>query len=145
MIELVVEVQRRLQMQCGERFAFVGGVAALPATGQMPPQFPAAYIVPLVHEPVSSSALSGAAQVQSFGFAVVQAVKHANDASGAKAMELLVAGRQAVVDALMGWTPIGAGAPITFTGGSLERVETGVVWWTDEFLTARAILVEPQS
>ncbi len=145
MIELAFEIEQRLRALAPDRFAHIGTVAALPAINQQPPAYPAAYIVPLAHEPQGNEALQGVAQLEALTVALVLCVKHAGDPTGAKALLQLVACRQAVADALLGWVAPGLGGPLVFAGGSLERVEAGTVWWTDEVAGQRVVCSPAQA
>lgn len=145
MVETCFELEQRLRLLAATQFAHIGTVAALPALNQLPPAYPAAYIVPLAHEPQANDALQGVAHLQTFTCAVVVCVKHAGDATGAKALTQLVDCRQAVQQALVAWVPPGCDGVLAFTGGSLERVEAGTVWWTDEFAALRVFIAPEQS
>lgn len=145
MLAVVIDLAARLQTCTGTVFSYVGNVANLAALQAMPPSFPAAYVVPLALDAEPNSALDGVVQLQAMSFGVVLAVKHAGDATGAKAIADLVAARRAVALALQGWVPPDCGTVVTFTSGSLDRLEAGTVWWTDEFAVGRIYSAWPQT
>ena len=52
---------------------------------------------------------------------------------GADGVTGIEAARRKVMDALVGWWPAGAIAPVTFAGGRLVGFTKATLWWLDEF------------
>lgn len=141
MIDVSFAAVDRLAACVGEQFAFIGSVADFAALGDLPRSLPAAYVIPLDERAEPSDMIGVNAQTHTAMFCVVLIVRHAGDASGAKAALALDALRKAVHDALIGWAPPECFDAVQFVFGSLaELIGGGTIAWRDDFSVRRRII-----
>ena len=98
---------------------------------------PAGFVVPLKEDAgVNTSGSMVITQEITDRFAVAYAVKDVGNPTGESVLDAdLHILRLATLNALVGWAP-GAGFNVCeFDGGSLIRIESGVVLWRDRFRT----------
>ncbi len=136
---MLAEIEARLRDQLGTGpdpvLREIGGAAAYVAIDTLPPLhlMPAAYIVPLAEtaQPRQADALPQVVQL-TFGIILAVAAERA-DPTGGHAVIRIEPVRQALRDALMGWTAPGAETACAYAGGDLLRVEADGLWWQDSF------------
>lgn len=129
-------VEARLQAQC-PLLRQVGGSADLPAAEEALRARPAAFVVPLAERPSDPLLLGDPVQRLSASVGVVLAVANLRDPRGDAAREDLVAVRQQVRAALLGWLPAGCLDRLACAGSRLVRLDPrGVLWWQDDFLAS---------
>ena len=96
---------------------------------------PGLFVVPLRDFPRRDEGFTGdVTQLVDSTFGVVLVIDNKRDATGAAAFNDLEPFREAVRKKLMGWTPPGAEAPFIAGSGQLIDMESGRVWWGDDFL-----------
>lgn len=69
-------------------------------------------------------------------FSVIQVVRHANSESGEPQADEIELRSEAVIAALLGWTPDSAFAPMTYVLGRLLDTDGTTAIWVDEFETS---------
>ena len=118
----------------------VAGTMDLATVVNAPKRKPAGYVIPLSETAGPNTLGSGATSqevVEHFG--VLLAVSNLRDARGEQANADLETVRLDVRAALLGWAPASTHDPIIFTGGRVMQINQQVIWWQDEFSTARLI------
>lgn len=110
-------------------------LSALSAT--VPASYPAAYVLPIAERAAPNEWEGTHRQRVEARFGVEIMVNHvAQAASGGPAQDGLEDVREAVLAALVGWSPGDAFEPIDFAGGRLVAFQAGRAVWRDEFTTA---------
>lgn len=144
MLDLVSAVHGRIQQQAGRLFAKVGEVADLAALEALPRVFPVAYVLPGSESGEPAPQIRQQTQAHAVVVEVVYVTRVAGDASGARAVAGLHPLREAVQDAIVGWTPPESGGNrIQFVRGALTSAEDGVIVWTDSFAVRRLVTRTP--
>jgi hypothetical protein len=144
-IDVTFMARERLLNAARHVLPVIGLVAAFSALEDLPKTMPAAYLVPLGEQPEPSDALQGTVQIVRATFGVVLLVKHAGDASGAKATQALQDLRLMVQATLLGWQPVPATDMfVEFAGGGLLALDNGAVVWRDDFSVRRLMAAAPQ-
>ncbi|WP_374355564.1 hypothetical protein [Chitinimonas sp.] len=132
---LIDAIKDQLKTRC-PLLKHIGAAADFAAADKLARhQYPAAFVLPLGEQPQPSSMPPGTVQKLLVHFAVVIAISNVRDAAGAAALVDLNAVRPSVMQALYGWQPAGVAEPINFTGGQLQDLTNGVLWWQDSFST----------
>lgn len=143
MIGLTVDIAERLrqQAQTQTQFALIGTVADLAALADMPRVMPALYVVPLAESAEAPDTIGATSQqLHTAVFGLQYVVRHAGDASGAKATEALAALRETVQAALVGWRPPGCIDYLQFQRGELvDLMDGGVIAWRDDFAVSKTV------
>ena len=138
MIDVSFAAADRPRAQLASQFAFIGSVADFAALGDVPRTVPAAYVIPLDERAVPNNTIGLNSQTHTATVGVVLIVRYAGDASGTKATLALGPLRQAVQNALVGWSPTALDDAMQFSSGSLaEFMEGGAVAWRDDFTLRR--------
>jgi hypothetical protein len=122
--DLEALAQGRLREQCSV-LRQVAGAADLEAAIRSIQTAPAAFCLPVTEAATAPPLAAQFVQRIEAGLRVAIATQGN-----------LVAVRQAIRDALLGWQPEGCGDPLAVSGGRLVRLaDSGVLWWQDDFLT----------
>lgn len=140
MIDITLLAEARIAARCGDLLRSVGTLAELSALtdAKVPLVTPAAYVIPHEIQARDNQSLSDQVQAQRLALGVALIVRHAGDASGARALQTLQTLRDAVMAALGGWSPAGCMGSLQYEGGSLiDEAPSGVVAWQDLFTVAR--------
>lgn len=133
---IMVEAIARIEALKPATLKVVAGALTFSGLPKQPPATPAAFVVPLQEIGGANTRANGVAQKVIERFAVILALKAANDMSGATAEGQLQAVRNAVRDRILGWAPSAGHDDIIFQRGDLVAMENGLVWWQDTYQTA---------
>lgn len=140
MIDVSFAIVERLAATLSERFAFIGSVADFAALADVPRSLPAAYVIPLDESADQNGVYGASVQEHRARVGVLIVLRHAGDATGARATLALGPLREAVQAALVGWTAPGCHAPLAFASGSLaELLDGGALAWRDDFIASRRV------
>ena len=140
MIDVSVAAVERLVTRHAGAFSYIGYLADFAALSDLPRSVPAAYIIPVNEQAGADGALDQSVQTHRATFSVVIIVRHAGDATGAKATLALAALRETVHAALVGWLAPDCAEYTGFVGGELaEMMDGGFVSWRDDFTTSRVV------
>lgn len=103
----------------------------------VPASYPAAYVLPIAERATPSEWEGRHRQRVEARFGVEIMVNHvAQAASGGPAQDGLEDARDAIRNALVGWSPAVGFEPIDYAGGRLVAFQAGRAIWRDEFTTA---------
>lgn len=124
----------RLKAQVPQ-FAGVGGAADLAAAiNQANPRTPWAYVVPLrMSAGANQVTVAGVTQRVTEQVGIVIAVRNVATASGKRSLDALLPLREAMQQALIGWTQDENHEEVIFVRGQLVDFSNRVLWWQDEF------------
>lgn len=125
-------------------FRSVGAAADYASLDAPPPvaRLPAAYVIELADSADPNGlATGGIRQRVTRGFGVVLIVSALRDPKGGPAASTLAPLRQALRQALVGFSPDEAHEPVTYVRGRLLAAERGFLAWQDEFSTRTTIRV----
>lgn len=112
-------------------------LAAVMKSGKAPNRTPAVYVVPIRETPIQNNRTTGPAfQKVVEQIAIVIVIKKANDKTGNRANGDLKKVRDEIRDRIFGFS-IAEYEPVELGPSGLLSFEDGVLWWQDEFLTAR--------
>lgn len=106
------------------------------ATEREPARPVECYLIPVSERPINTPRTTGLARqevVVTIG--VLLGIRSLNDATGSRSRDRLQPVRDAVRDALYGWTPDGATTHYMLASSDLVRVVSGGVWWIDRYTT----------
>lgn len=117
--------------------AAVGDAADLAAIKRETMKYPSAYVVPLADKGGPNDLDTGLVeQRREPRIGVVMVVRNVRATKGATALSDVETLRQAIDDALLGWSPEAKYDPMLFASGKLLSMENGVMFWQDEYTTA---------
>jgi hypothetical protein len=128
----------RLQ-QRAPQFKLIGGSAQLQSLSDNLPAIPALFVAPSNEAPEASPWINGPLIEQRVvvQFATLIACQNMDDVTGEAALLTLEDLREAVRDALMGWSPLPEFDNIEWSGGDFLSFDTNMVlWWADRYRTA---------
>lgn len=118
-------------------FRLIEGALELEALTDKPPaQTPALYLLPLSEIGGDNNRANAVSQRVALVFGTVLVLRRHGDAAGAAKLDALAPLRQAVRDALLGWTPDQHHDVVTFHSGRLADMGNGAVWWLDAWQTS---------
>jgi hypothetical protein len=138
-IDVAFAALNRLQAHCGAQFLRIGALAEVEASDALARIVPAAYVLPQDEVAAPAEGLATNVQQHDGRFSVLYFVRHAGDASGARAVDSLTPLREAVAVALVGWVPPQCVTTVQFVRGALEDFVDGTTVWRDEFTTRRIV------
>lgn len=94
------------------------------------------YVFPVRETPGSNERASGPARQKiNITIGVVIGISANNDPSGERSVDELESVKNAVKDALFGWTPDGAKTRFLLGESKLVRMVPGGIWWLEQFTT----------
>jgi hypothetical protein len=132
---MMIPARDRLRAAAMPPFKLVDAASEYAALDAPPPaaRLPAAYILPLGSQPGASGLVNRVRQrvVETIG--VVILAGNLRDARGGAAAADIVALRDAVRTALLGWTPAAGWEQAQLAGGQLIGIDEGVLAWQERF------------
>ena len=128
-------VEIRLGAECANTIRQLGGAAGLDSAIKAIRTKPAVFIIPLADRPNAPPTAAQFSQLFETAVGVVIAVSNKADPRGDASRESLVAVRRAVRAALLGWVPAGCLSGLAAGGGNLLRLDDGLLWWQDDYVT----------
>jgi len=94
------------------------------------------YLIPVSERPIDTPRTTGLARQEvAVTIGVLLGIRSLNDATGSRSRDRLQPVRNAVRDALYGWTPDGATTHYMLASSDLVRVVPGGIWWIDRYTT----------
>jgi hypothetical protein len=138
-IDVTLAACDRLAGALSSRFAVIGNVADFEAIAGLPRALPAAYVLPLIETAGPQTAMGESVQEHECTFGVTIVVRHAGDASGARAVNALGPLRDAVSGVLTGWQPPDCMSLVAFVSGQLVDFQDGATIWRDDFAVKRLV------
>lgn len=135
---IVTDVVTRLASQASpDPFRIIGTAFDLAGLdGRALPQAPCCFVLPLSETAQPNRlAMNDFDQELSVRVGLVIVVRRLNSSTGAGAESALDSARDAARRALLGWMPASADTPMEFVQGRLLKLQDGLVWWQDEYLT----------
>jgi len=137
-MDLELVITQLSALKTAKTIAVLGGAADL-SSAQIDANntFPVAYVIPLADRAGSnSSGTTFVRQRVETRFGVLLGVKSLKDAVSRQNLNNLTPVRKAIQSALIGWMPAGSDDLVTYGSGKLLKIQDGVLWWQDEFITA---------
>lgn len=136
-MSLLLSVENKLAALKPALFQVESGLALAAVINRPPQAGVAAWVVPLGERPSADKRTAGPA-LQKVGISVgiVLAVRSVNDKQGNRGSAALEQARDAVRNALFGWTPDGALLPLLTAESDLIKMENSTIWWMDRYTTA---------
>ena len=137
-MDLELVITRLTPLVTAKTLTLLGGSADL-AGAQLDAGngYPAAYVIPLAERGgQNNSATMFVRQKIDMRFGVLLAVKNWRDAVSRRSLNDLKSIKDAVRASLIGWLPTGCDDLVTFGSGKLVRIQDGILWWQEEYLTA---------
>lgn len=129
-------IQARLSSQVAT-LKKVGGSADLTSAQQdLKNKLPAAYVVENRETPGPNEIVTLVSQRNATRFSVVLALQNLRDPRGEAAQQALRPIRVSIITALLGWPPGPEYDVCLFGGGRLLKLDDGVLWWQDDFVTS---------
>lgn len=128
-------VKARLEAQVSS-LRRVSGAADFAAARSDLRQTPAAFVIELNNRPgPSRTGTLVVSQLNEIRFGLILAEKNLRDPRGDSAKTAMNALREAVMAAVLGWTPEAEFDPCEYGGGRLLLMDDSVMWWQEEFVT----------
>jgi hypothetical protein len=137
-MDLELVITRLQSLKDDKTLAVINGAADL-ASAKIDASnaYPSAWVIPLAESGgPNMSATQFVMQRVGMRFGVLFAIRNRRDARSQANLNDLNPIRKAVMANLIGWLPPGADDLVSFSGGKLLRIQDGILWWQDEFLTA---------
>lgn len=128
-------VEARIQAECSDVIRQIGGAAAFDSAVKSIRSKPAVFVIPLAERPNEPPTAAQFSQLVEVASGIVIAVSNKADSRGDASRESLIVVRRAVSAALLGWVPAGCLSGLAFGGGHLLRLEDGLLWWQDDYVT----------
>lgn len=106
------------------------------ATDHEPARPVECYVIPVSERPINTPRTTGLARQEvAVTVGILLGIRSLNDTTGSRSRDRLKPVRDAVRNALYGWTPEGATTHYMLAGSDLVRVLPGGIWWIDRYTT----------